>query len=47
MLNFRAGMLLAGAGGPVALQTSPDGRGQYRGGKSQLLRCAVGAEAEC
>ena len=25
--NFRAGMMLAGAGGPVALQTFPDGRG--------------------
>ena len=28
MLNFRSGMLLAGAGGPVALQTSPPVRSQ-------------------
>ena len=45
-LNFRAGMMLEGAGGLVALQTSPDGRGGYRGGKFRLLRCAVRAEAD-
>ncbi len=40
--GFRKKMLVEGAGGPVALQTSPDGRERYRGGKFRLLQCAVG-----
>ena len=47
MLNFRAGLMLEGAGGMGELQTSSDGRGRYRGGNFRLLRCAVGAEAIC
>ena len=43
MQDFRAGMLVVGAGGPVALQTSSDGRRRYRGGRAPLLRCAAGS----
>ena len=46
MLNFRAGLMLEGAGGMGELQTSSDGRRRYRG-DFRLLRCAVGAEAIC
>ncbi len=41
--NFRENLMLEGAGGPVALQTSSDWRRQYRGGNFRLLWCAVGS----
>ena len=42
MLNSRAGMLVAGAGGPIALQTSSDRRRRYRSGIFRLLRYVIG-----
>ena len=45
-LNFRKDLMLAGAGGPDALQTSSDGRGQNQSGKFRLLRDAVRAEMD-
>ena len=42
MLNFRKNLILGGAGGPDALQTSSEGVEQYRGGNFQLLWYAVG-----
>ena len=41
--NFRENLMLEGAGGPVALQTSSDGRTRYRSGNFRLLWCAVGS----
>ena len=41
-LNFRRVLMVEGAGGPDALQTSSEGVEQYRGGNFQLLWYAVG-----
>ena len=44
--NFREKMIVGGAGGPDALQTSSEGRRRYQSVNFRLLRDAVRAEAD-